>query len=150
MHTVGTMDRETPTEGLAHSTGFQFNDPAFAGTPWTIVGNPADTDDTEMTERLSLDVPVRVVDFIERYSAYRNALAKVQAKAQGAPKTRKLGRQWSRKSMAESFIATQYNAMQQQLSDLISACGEIPDADDERALEAYAAKVVAWTAKQKK
>jgi hypothetical protein len=107
---------------------------------WITVGNPLDREEQEV-ERLTVDVPTGVLDFLDRLASYRNTLAELQGK--------KLKRRWSRKSMAESFLSAQCDAMRQQLHDMIKACGVIPEADDREAMERYVKKVIAWDKRHK-
>lgn len=108
---------------------------------WVSVSGPLDLGEAEV-KRASLDVRADDYRFLERYAAYRNALAVAQDK--------KLRQQWSKKSMAESFIAAQCDAARHQLKDMFAAVGEFPDAADEKAMAKYAEAVVAWDKKHNK
>lgn len=137
-----SMRNANAAQGSAPDTPVQLDRLRFAGTPWTTVGSPTDIDATELSERLSLDITLSEIDFLERFSAYRNALAELQGK--------KLKRKWSRKSMAESFVSAQVDSMRHQMGAMIDACGPLPDAKDAKALKKYVEAVLAWTAKQSK
>ena len=118
----------------------------FRGDPegerlWASVSGPLDLGEAEV-KRASLDVRAEDYGFLERYAAYRNALAVAQEK--------KLRQQWSKKSMAESFIAAQCDAARHQLREMFAAVGEFPDAADEDAMAKYAKAVVAWDKKHNK
>lgn len=91
------------------------------------------------TDRFTLDVPATDASFLERFAAYRNALARAQGK--------RLRRQWSRKGMAESLLAAQVDGMRQQMAEMLKDLGDLPAADDKDALEAYAKRVIAWDKK---
>lgn len=93
----------------------------------------------EATVRLSLDLSAQAMDWLARFAVYRNAMAEAQGK--------KLKEKWSRKSLAEHFIALQVEQMQAQLAAMLEACGPIPDAKDAAAMKKYVAKVVAWSNK---
>lgn len=103
---------------------------------WLAVSGPVDMDDGQEVERLSLDIRAEDFEFLTRLAAYRNALAALQDK--------RLKRKWTRKSLAESMLAAQCDAMRHQIAEMIAACGEIPAADDREAMEKYARKVIAW------
>lgn len=98
--------------------------------------------------RLLLDVPKVELVFIEQYAAFRNAVAAAQGK--------KLKRHWSRKSMAEQFLADQAEMLRTQLSQMFTEVGPFPqfDPDDQKAnraaMEKYAKRVVAWAEKNTK
>ncbi len=89
----------------------------------------------------SLAVRVVDIEFLERYAAYRNELAAAQKK--------QIKQRWSKKSLAESFLAAQCDGARQQLRDMFAAVGEFPDAADEKAMAAYVARVIAWDKKHK-
>lgn len=102
---------------------------------WLLVSGPEDMDEHE-AKRLSLDISAKDFEFLERLAEYRNVLARVRAK--------RLKRQWSRKSLAESFVAIQCAAARDELREMIEAVGDIPPADDIETLEKYVRKVLAW------
>jgi hypothetical protein len=95
-----------------------------------------DIDDSQEVERLSLDIRTQDFEFLSRLAAYRNVLAALQG--------RRLKRKVTRKSLAESFIAVQCDAMRNQLAEMLQACGELPSGEDPEAVEKYARKVLAW------
>lgn len=103
---------------------------------WLSVTGPKDMDEGQEVVRLSLDIRAEDFDFLARVAAYRNTLASLQGK--------RLKRKWTRKAMAESFIAAQCDAMRQQLADMVAACGPLPDPEDAEAVEKYVRKVIAW------
>jgi hypothetical protein len=95
----------------------------------------------------SLAAREKDLDFLERYASYRNLLAAAQGK--------RLRQQWSKKSMAESFLAVQCDSARQQLMEMFEAVGEFPvatgvKAADEKAMAAYVARVLAWDKKASK
>lgn len=105
------------------------------------MGDSVEIGEDEPVERLQLDVRVSDDAFLSRFAAYRNALAKAQDK--------KLKRRWSRKSLAESLLAIQCDALRAQLEEMFQALGELPDAKDIEAMDRYAKRVVAWDKKTK-
>jgi hypothetical protein len=106
---------------------------------WLSVAGPTDMDERQEVERITLDIRAEDFDFLARVAAYRNALATLQGK--------RLKRKWTRKAMAEAFIAAQCDAMHQQLADMIAACGPLPEPEDTDAVEKYARKVLSWDKK---
>ncbi len=105
--------------------------------PWLSVTGPLDIG--EAVTRASLDLNASDYAFLERYAAYRNALATAQGK--------KLKPQWSKKALAESFVSAQCDGTRHQLAEMFTACGEFPDASDEKAMAKYCAAVIAWDKK---
>lgn len=93
--------------------------------------------------RVTLEVSEGDASFLEAYARYRNALAKVQSK--------RVRRQWSRKMLAESFVAAQCDQARHQLQEMFAAIGPFPDPDDKNTtpedFERYAKKVLAWDKK---
>lgn len=102
---------------------------------------PLDLGEAEV-KRASLDIGAADYVLLERYSAYRNALAMAQGK--------KLKQQWSKKSLAEAFLADQCTAVRSQLAEMFAAVGDLPDAADEKAMAKYAEAVIAWDKKHNK
>lgn len=100
-----------------------------------IVAPP--NDDEVVTERFTLDIPRDDLEFLERFAAFRNVRARVGGL--------KLERQWSRKSLAESFLRAQLDIARSQLAGMVEACGEMPPKKDRAAMERYAKKVIAWS-----
>ena len=102
---------------------------------------PLDIGGAEVS-RASLDIKADDYRFLERLAAYRNAMATAQGK--------KLKPQWTKKSLAESFVSAQCDGSRQQLMEMFAAVGELPDASDAKAMAAYAARVLAWDKKTNK
>lgn len=96
----------------------------------------------EGAARISLDVRASDYVLLDQIAAYRNALARAQNK--------KLRKQWTRKSMAESMLAIQCDALRVQLAEMKEALGSLPDGKDDTAMEKYARRVLAWDKKQSK
>lgn len=119
----------------------QLREAATSERLWISVSGPLDLGNSEV-QRASLDVRASDYAFLERYAAYRNALAEAQGK--------KLKPQWTKKALAESFIAAQCDGAKHQLAEMFAACGELPDASDKKAMAAYAARVLAWDKKHNK
>jgi hypothetical protein len=127
-------------------TNVQFRDDPENERVWASVSGPLDLGEAEV-KRASFDVRSEDNDFLERYAAYRNALATAQGK--------KLRQQWSKKSMGESFIAVQCDAARHQLGDMFKAVGPFPEltgdaAKDAAAMAKYAKAVIAWDEKHNK
>ncbi len=131
-YTMGNMRDESNVQ----YRGLQEGENVFGS-----VSGPLDLGDEEV-KRASLDMRADDYGFLERYAAYRNALAVAQGK--------KLRQQWSRKSMAESFIAIQCDAARYQLREMLAAVGDLPEASDEKAMAKYAEAVIAWDKKHNK
>ena len=93
-------------------------------------------------KRFLLDVPKADLDLIEQYAEFANAAAEADGK--------KLKRRWSRKSMAEQFLADQTNVLRQQLAEMWAEVGPFPVFDPEdtaanrTAMEKYAKRAVDW------
>lgn len=105
----------------------------------------------EETERVSLDLPKSVADFLRRFAAYRNAMNEAQGRNV---------RKWTRKSTAEAFIAAQRRQVIANMVDAFERLGDLPevtpDADEktrereEREMLAYARAVLASAEKSTK
>jgi hypothetical protein len=112
-------------------------------TPWGVVGDPEDTEEgLEGYVRVSFDVRARDYDYFGRLATYRNTLAKV--------KGIKLRRQWTRKSVGEQLLGQRADEYRLQIAEMVQACGDLPAADDEVAMRAYAIRVIAWDKKRPK
>lgn len=99
--------------------------------------NPINTD--EGVARLTVVIPAPEADFAERLASYRNTVARIRGK--------NLGKQWTRKMMAEDALIAGIEAKREEVKAMIEACGDIPPAKDERAMEQYARRVLAWDKK---
>ncbi len=108
---------------------------------WVSVTGPLDLGDQEV-KMTSLAVKVTDLDFTERYAAYRNELAKQQKK--------QIKQQWSKKSQLEAFLSSQCDGTRHQLREMFAELGELPDANDPKAVSAYVARVIAWDKKHNK
>ncbi len=126
---------------MRDDSGVQYREPMESERVGGTVSGPLDLGEAEV-KRVSLDVRADDDGFLERYAAYRNALAVAQGK--------KLRQQWSRKSMAESFIAAQCDGARHQLREMFAAVGDFPQASDEKAMAKYAEAVIAWDKKTNK
>lgn len=93
----------------------------------------------ETTDRLSLDLPVSMVQFLERYAAYRNALNGLQKRAV---------KKWTRKSAAEAFLTSQFQQVMENMAGSFEAHGPLPEDQDE--MLAYARAVLAASEKSSK
>lgn len=111
------------------------------GTLWWLVPDPLDIAAEDHVERLSLDLSAADAAFLRRFAAYRNEVAKGQGL--------RLKMKWSRKSLAEAFIAAQIAEAKRQLEEMFSAVGELPAEDDHEALAAYVKKVIRWSERKK-
>lgn len=142
-----TLDLDVATRcayilsNMKDDSDVQLRGPSEGERFWTSVSGPLDLGEAEV-RRASLDMRADDYKFLERYAAYRNALALAQAK--------KLRQQWSTKALAESFIAVQCDAARHQLKEMFAAVGDFPDASDEKAMAKYAEAVVAWDKKHNK
>jgi hypothetical protein len=115
-------------------------------TVYSVVVNPLDYGEERAVERLTLDVPADDADLMERFAAYRNALAAVQGKT--------MRKKWTRKSLAESMLSAQCDSLREQLGEMFGAVGDLPappDGPDDKAafeaMEKYARRVLAWDKK---
>ncbi len=109
---------------------------------WSSVADPVDIGGGEAVERMTLDVRVADAEFLGQLAEYRNAIA--------AAKGVKLKRKWTRKSVAESFLAAQCDVMREQMKKLLATLGPLPSADEEDAMSRYAKRVVALDSKNNK
>ena len=117
--TAVQLPRSTPPEKVAFS-----------------VADSVDIGEGEPVDRLSLDVRASDAAFLERFAEYRNELAKAQGK--------KLKRKWSRKSLMESLLAIQCDALRKQLGPVFERFGDLPDAKKKEEMERYAKRVAAY------
>lgn len=83
--------------------------------------------------RVTLDLRPEQAEFLEKYAAYRNVL--------NAAEKRQF-RKWTRKSAAEAFVDAQIASVQRNMKGVFDALGELPDADDEKALSTYVGRVL--------
>lgn len=130
---------------MGYGTGAQYQPEAEFERVGGSVTGPLDLGDAEV-KRVTLEIEEGTHNFLRRYAAYRNALASAQDK--------RLRQTWSAKSMAESFVRAQSDAAHQQLREMFAALGEFPEitgnkTTDDKAMEKYAAAVLAWSAKHK-
>lgn len=96
---------------------------------------PDDVPDV-LLRRVTIDLSDEDFVYLEKLAAYRNALAEAE-KRRITP--------WSRKGLCESYVAAGALNSRKKLSEQFAACGELPDAKDEKAVAAYVAKVIAWS-----
>lgn len=87
----------------------------------------------------TVDVSDADAVFFEKVAQYRNALAVAQGKA--------LRRKWTRKTITETVIAGGADSLRAQFAQMVSALGEMPDAEDETGMLRYARRVIAWSDK---
>lgn len=129
--------------GMRTNTAIQLRGGGTHGNVLIDVSDPTDISEDESVERLSLDIGAADFDLLERFAAYRNALASAQQK--------KLKRKWSRKSVAESLLAAQVAALRQQIAQMVADLGPIPSADPKHRdeMEKYARRVLAWDKKNR-
>lgn len=106
---------------------------------WRDVPDPTDIGEDEAVERVALDLSGKDLRLYAAYAAYRNKLADEQGK--------KLTRKWTRKSYMESVIRRDAQMLREQLEEMISACGPLPDPNDEKEMEKYVRRVLAWDKK---
>ena len=106
-----------------------------------MTGDPGG-EDGEGTKQFGINVTDSESAFLEWVAAYRNALAKARGK--------KLRRQWTRKTVAESFITKRVVDEREEFREILEAVGPFPDAKDEVAMLRYAQAVVAWADKKNK
>lgn len=92
---------------------------------------------------LSFDLALEDLDWLGRYSEYRNALQLVLAEEAGGKPRRK----WSRKSLGERLLSKSIETKREKLRKVIAALGELPDADDAEAMKKYAKRALALVKK---
>ena len=78
--------------------------------------------------RFTVDLPEEIVDFVEFYAEYRNALA--QRKGIEIE-------EWTRKSMAEELIRVQAGRVRFDMTKAFAKLGDIPKGKDKEAMAAY-------------
>lgn len=127
---------------MRNGTAFQLRRNRPPDNVVTAVTDPTDISDGVTGERLSLDVRQEDAELLMQFASYKNALAAVQGK--------KLRKKWTRKSLAESFLAAQCDALRIQLAEMLKDLGDLPDSKDEVAMAKYAKRVLAWTEKHSK
>lgn len=101
------------------------------GREWLSV-TPPDDDDNGEVKRFSVDVPIKDAGFLERLADYRNAMAAAQNK--------RLKRQWTMKSVAESFITAGTATNRQALKELLDELGDLPEGKE--AMAEYVKKAI--------
>lgn len=96
------------------------------------------------TIRVTIELTPEQASFVDRFSAYLNALFYVENE-------KKLRVQWKRKSTSESFVDNQVTAQSVEMKAMFKAIGEIPaaESDSEEMLE-YAKKAASWKKKRAK
>lgn len=124
---------------MTHSTAVQFPGVPLPGRVWALVPDPVDQGDTAETVTILLSEEDH--EFLRAYAKYLNTLAKAQEK--------KLKRSWSRKSLAEKYIADWCIELRAQMKDMLAAVGPLPSSKDKKAMERYVERVVAWTKSRK-
>lgn len=113
----------------------QLSERTQGGTFWLVVSDPLETSEVT-SHRMTVDVSAEVWEWLRSMATYRNQLAQLQAK--------RLRRQWTSKAIAESLLAAAIDGVKAQMAELFERLGPVPSADDEKAVEAYAKKVLAW------
>ena len=88
----------------------------------------------ETRERMSIDLPVSAVEFVERFAAYRNALNVAQGLSV---------KKWTKKATAEAFELAQIRQVQESMAAAFAEFGALPAANDEKAMLAYARRILA-------
>lgn len=125
-----------------HSTRVQFSQP----TDGTRVNGdmPTPRNPNDPTKRVTIELTPEQASFVDRYSAYLNALYFVQ-------NDKRMRVQWKRKSTSESFVDNQVTAQSLEMKAMFRAIGEIPAAagDSDEMLE-YAKKADSWKKKRSK
>lgn len=86
-----------------------------------------------------MDVSPDDLEILEKIAAFKNKSAEARDQV--------LRKKWTRKSLAESFLAIQCRNQRQQIASMVEALGPLPDADDEKAMAKYAKRVVEWEKK---
>jgi glycine cleavage system pyridoxal-binding protein P len=121
------------------------------GTVWVPVRNSLEVLAEVQGETIivSVDLDVDHANLLDAQSAVENAvvahsqeLAKKNKERIVQPKVK-----WSRKEMASTFLRAQCRDLAERLREQIRACGELPDAKDEKAVATYAAKVFDFRSK---
>jgi hypothetical protein len=100
------------------------------------VSDPTDNESggVAQVDAATIHPTVADLDWAERLAAYRNAIAD----AKGI----KLERRWSRKSVIESWVKSQANATRSAMKLMLDELGDLPPADDKKAMRKYADAVV--------
>lgn len=81
-----------------------------------------------VTMRLSLDMPVDDLDFLDKFAAYSNALDALHAKARGGqgPRGKTKRRLWARKGLAQRLLSLRIARLRLQMQFVMSQLGPIP------------------------
>ena len=116
---------------MTHRPSVQLMEQMVSARVFGMARDPLEQEE-ETTDRLSLDLPVSMVQFLERYAAYRNALNGLQKRAV---------KKWTRKSAAEAFLTSQYQQVLENMGASFDAHGPLPEDQDE--MLAYARSVLA-------
>lgn len=95
-----------------------------------VSGDSDDSIEPGEVARITIDIPKDDAAFLRQLALYRNA----KAKAGG----RRFPRQFSAKSLAESFIIAACKVQRQAIKEVTDALGELPDDRDE--MSRYAEK----------
>jgi hypothetical protein len=97
-------------------------------------------DQEQEVDRLTLELSIKDLEFLGNFAAFRNAMADAQEK--------KLSRRWSRKALAEAFLAAACDDTRGKLAEMFAACGPLPSKSDREGMAKYARRVLAWERRQ--
>lgn len=108
--------------------------------------NPA-TSGIELLKSVSVDVSIADLKLAEQLAAYLNSLAKAELKASGEEGV-ELGKSQSRRSTLKDAL---HNGLARRVKLITDEAGDpLPSAKDEKAMDAYASRVLAKTKSNKR
>lgn len=102
---------------------------------------PSPRDRNQLVVRVTVDLPVALGDFIDRYKEYKNALDAAQT---GRPPRVK----WKRKSVVEWLVTLAVEAEAEELKRAAIEIGPMPDHRNKKEMLKYAKRVLALQNKQ--
>jgi hypothetical protein len=123
------------------------------GIVWTPVRNSlqvvADAEGKGVA-KVSLHLLGEHIELLDGYAAVENALVAHRRKRdeRAGKKVYEPRVKWSRKELAEVFLKAQCEDLSSRLEEQVKAIGPLPDADDAKAVDEYAARLDAWLEKK--
>lgn len=138
---------------MHYDTGVQFRDGTDDEKVWLVLTDPNDIAD-QITERITLDIPVADFTFLKQWAVYRNAFAKQSLAKMSGNKTVPAT---SRKKLAESSLHAKLLEQRAKFEKMFAEVGEFPPVSSHKvtteemeAMSAYVKRVIAWEKKHSK
>lgn len=123
-----------------HGKKVQYRRNMAGAKPWLDVADNRKKTKGAKTDRVTIDPSFDNSEFMRRDAAFKTAIAILTGREDELPEEGK----WTRKTLAEAYVAAQCDARREQLQRMFDACGPLPDPDDKGELARYVARVFAW------